>query len=67
MGDELLNNFYLMDIFILSTYFLVVLQKDIYMNIRTNTQRKKGYQNGAPGVLLLQIVPFFKGASFFPW
>ena len=27
---------------------------------------KKGYQNGAPGVLLLQMVPFFsKGHSFF--
>ncbi len=27
---------------------------------------KKGYRNSAPGVLLLQIVPFFRGALFFP-
>ena len=34
---------------------------------------KKGYQNGAPGVLLLQMVPFFQRGTLFsliimyPW
>ncbi len=26
---------------------------------------KKGYQNGAPGVLLLQMVPFFQRGTLF--
>ena len=28
-------------------------------NNKRNTLRKKGHQNSTPGVLLLQIVPFF--------
>ncbi len=35
-------------------------------DVCNSTQRKKGYQNGAPGELLLQMVPFFHGGTFFP-
>ncbi len=31
----------------------------------TQHSQKKGYQNSAPGVLLLQIAPFFSEGCFF--
>ncbi len=30
-----------------------------------HSEKKKGYQNGAPGVLLLQMVPFFQRGTLF--
>ena len=45
---------------------VTILWYDIH-NSTTSTvhSEKKGYQNGAPGVLLLQMVPFFQRGTLF--
>ncbi len=53
-----------------TSYFLTgnLLPLDFKVSLHViliNHSEKKGYQNGAPGVLLLQIIPFFQRGTLF--